>query len=268
MKRNFFVILFLSILAGKASGDTVTSCEPNEKVTIGSYVVGANYWNPGRCPGSQCMTIDDKTGAFTVTKADFNCAPDVASYPFIYYGSHFGSNSPGTILPLMLDQVKCVTSNWSFTPAKSGSWDAAYDIWFSTGISTVHGFGGGAELMIWLDYMGNVPPAGHKVGTVTINGMSWTLWEGPIGWNYIAYLADKPVDSVKDFDLTAFINDCMTRGYIDKEWFLAAVEVGNEFRTGGAPFTSNSFSVAINQGCGSKGPSFPAEATPTPAAKP
>jgi cellulose 1,4-beta-cellobiosidase len=238
---------------GMARGETIKTCEPNAFVTIGSYMVGTNYWNPRKCSGKQCLSIDNKTGQFTVTEANFTCAPEVASYPFIFTGSHFGVNSPGTNLPMPLRDVKCVTSSWNYAPTRTGSWDAAYDVWFSTGLFTANGFRGGAELMIWLDYMGDVPPAGHKVGPVTIDGRGWTLWEGNIGWNYIAYLADKPVDSVAGLDLNAFIKDDLARGYLDPDWFLAAVEVGNELRTGGVPFTSNAFSVEINKGCGKAG---------------
>lgn len=247
--RLFGIFFSAAFGLGTAWGETIKTCEPNAYVTIGSYVVGTNYWNPRHCSGKQCVAIDNKTGQFTVTEDSFTCAPEVASYPFIFYGSHFGSNSPGTTLPMPLRDVKCVTSNWNFTPAKNGSWNAAYDVWFSTGLSTAHGFQGGAELMIWLDYMGNTPPAGHKIDKVTLNGRDWTLWEGNVGWNYIAYLADKPVDSVSGFDLMAFIQDDLRRGYLDKDWFLAAVEVGVELRTGGAPFTSNIFSTAINGDC-------------------
>ncbi len=245
---------------GAAGAETIDTCAANAYVTAGSYVVGTNYWNPRQCGGEQCLSIDDQTGAFTVTQADFTCAPNVASYPFIFYGSHFGSNSPGTALPMPLTDLKCVTTSWSFTPERTGSWDAAYDIWFSRGLSTAQGFSGGAEMMLWLDYMGNVPPAGHKVGPVTIDGMGWTLWEGNIGWNYIAYLADKTMDSVSALDVTAFIKDSLSRNYLDPEWYLAAVEAGNELRTGGAPFTSHSFSVQVNTGCGKPG----AKPTATP----
>ena len=247
--RSSLTLLILMASLNASRGETLRTCEPNAFVTIGSYMVGTNYWNPRKCSGKQCLSIDNKTGQFTVTEANFTCAPDVASYPFIFTGSHFGVNSPGTNLPMPLRELKCLTSSWGFTPTKSGSWNAAYDVWFSTGLSTAHGFQGGAELMIWLDHVGNTPPAGHQVGKVTVAGMDWTLWEGNVGWNYIAYLADKPVDSVTGLDLKAFIKDDLARGYLDPDWFLAAVEAGIELRTGGIPFTSGAFSVEINKGC-------------------
>ncbi|MGH7738753.1 MAG: GH12 family glycosyl hydrolase domain-containing protein, partial [bacterium] len=242
-----WTVLVGSIGLVPAQGKTIKTCAGNQSVTIRNYVVGTNYWNPKTCAGTQCMTINDQTGAFTVTRDSFSCAPDVASYPFIYYGSHFGSVSPGSVLPMKIGTLKTATSRWDFAVPSTGSWDAAYDIWFSQGLSTVGGFRGGAELMIWLNYRGDVPPAGKKIGAVVLDGKSWTLWEGPIGWNYIAYLADQPVTSVKHLNLMAFVKDSVTRGYIRPDWYLAAVEAGDELRTGGAPFTSKAFSVSINQ---------------------
>ena len=45
-----------------------------------------------------------------------------------------------------------------------------------------------------------------------MDGKKWTLWEGPVGWNYIAYLADVPVTSAKDLDLMGLLKDFMNRG--------------------------------------------------------
>ena len=246
--KTVLITLFLSpLFAPLSQAAVIQTCEGNQSVTVGSYVVGTNYWNPKACGGRQCIAINDKTGSFTVTDDSFSCAPEVASYPFIFYGSHFGSLSPNSILPMKITNLKNVTTSWDFQSPTEGSWDAAYDVWFSRGPSTVGGFRGGAELMIWLDYRGNVPPAGQKVGQVLIDGKNWTLWEGPIGWNYIAYLADDPVTSVKDLDLMNFLKDSMSRGFIDSSWYLSAVEAGDELRTGGAPFTSHSFSVSVNR---------------------
>ena len=71
----FWILLFSAFLSlSTAQGETIDTCSPNAMVTIGSYVVGTNYWNPRKCPGKQCLSIDNETGKFTVTKADFTCA--------------------------------------------------------------------------------------------------------------------------------------------------------------------------------------------------
>ena len=92
--RVFFLLAPLAWVSS-ASAQLVATCAQYQSVTIGSYIVQTNYWNQTTCPGTQCVTVNSSTGAFGVTEASFSCAPNVASYPSIYYGCHFGSCSPG-----------------------------------------------------------------------------------------------------------------------------------------------------------------------------
>src|SRR5258708_4334744 len=195
MPRRFRAALFLAAalvgLAQPALSQSVSSCAQYSNVTVGSYIIQSNYWNQG-CGGSgaQCVTVNTSTGAFTAT-GTFNCAPNVASYPSIYYGCHFGSSSPGTNLPMLVSSVTCATSSWDFTPPSApttaDSYDIAYDIWFapathSTCASDSGGYAGGAELMIWLNYNGNVPvPAGSVTvaSGISLAGYTWNLYETP-----------------------------------------------------------------------------------------
>jgi cellulose 1,4-beta-cellobiosidase len=112
------------------------------------------------------------------------------------------------------------------------------------------GFPGGAEIMIWLDYQ-NTAGWQYDLGSVALGGHTWEVWEaiqtsGTTSWTYLAYLLKGPmVTSVSNLDLTAFFNDALARGYIQKSWYLYAVQAGIELRTGGVPFTNNSFSVSV-----------------------
>lgn len=139
--RVFFLLAPLAWVSS-ASAQLVATCAQYQSVTIGSYIVQTNYWNQTTCPGTQCVTVNSSTGAFGVTEASFSCAPNVASYPSIYYGCHFGSCSPGTNLPMLVSSLNCVTSSWNFTPANTGSYDIAYDIWFGTTTNTSGGYPG------------------------------------------------------------------------------------------------------------------------------
>ncbi|HJT24629.1 MAG TPA: hypothetical protein VJ873_08625, partial [bacterium] len=252
-QRFLLLATFLGFFAfGALSARAQTnSCAAFYTMAAGAYNVQTNYWNQGTCPGSQCLNISGN-GDFTVT-GNFNCAPTVATYPSIYYGCHYGNCTAGTNLPMQVSSLNCVTSSWSFSPTNSGSWDAAYDIFLTPSSNTSNGPTGGAEIMIWLDYMGNVPPAGSQVGTVSIDGMSFTLWEGNIGWNYIAYLANSKTTSVSNLNILNFIKDSVSRGYVQNSWYLDVIEAGNEFRTGGLPFTSSGFSASVNNGCSGGG---------------
>jgi hypothetical protein len=54
------------------------------------------------------------------------------------------------------------------------------------------------------------------------------------------------VTTLTNFDLLAFFKDAMARGYLQSSWYLYAVQGGNEIRSGGLPYTNNSFSVLVN----------------------
>lgn len=260
--------LFFSF--SKVSAGTIETCEQYQGVTVGNYIVQTDYWNKGQCPGTQCVRIDDQTGSYTVIQATYDCGNSVAAYPSIMYGKAFGSQSPNCDLPAQVSSLKCVNTSWSFQPTYTGAWDAAYDIWLCPDNQCgPSGFKGGAEIMIWLDYH-NAHGWQYDQGPATVNGMGWEVWHWDVDLggglrNYVAYLAKSPMDSVKNLDIKKFLDDSQRRGYIQPSWFLYAIEVGNEILQGGIPFTSKSFSVAVNKDCGAKtlitpGPTF----TPTP----
>jgi hypothetical protein len=263
-------------LAPRAFGGTVTACERYQTVTVGSYIISTGYWNKDLCPGTQCLSIDDQTGSFTVTDATYSCGYNVAAYPSVLYGYAWGSHSPNCGLPAPLSELKCVNTSWSFQPTDTGRWDAAYDIWLCPDNSCgPGGFNNGAEVMIWLDYRNTGGWKDH-VGSVTLDGMQWEVWtkagEGS-GDNhiYVAYLANTLTTSVKDMDIKPFLDDCQARGYVKPSWYLYAVEVGNEIASGGIPFTSKSFSVSVNKDCGAKavyGPITLFTPMPTPSSTP
>jgi hypothetical protein len=238
--------------AGPPSKDVVKTCLAQDNVTVGSYVVETNYWNQTGCPGTQCVSINHATGAFTVTEGP-NCDNTVASYPNVLYGSSFGESSPGSALPKQVSALTQVTSSWSFSVggAATDMFDVAYDIWFCPDDTCgPNGFNGGAELMIWLNHPNTTN--GGVVATESLDGYSWQLSTAAAGgtgntWTYIAYMIQPPmVTSVTDLNLLSFFKDAESRGYIQSSWYLYAVQAGIELRTGGIPFTNNSFSVSVN----------------------
>jgi hypothetical protein len=238
--------------ASLPSSDVVTTCVAQDSVQVGSYVVETNYWNEVACPGTQCLTINDATGAFTVTEAT-NCGNTVSSYPNVLYGSSFGETSPGSALPKQVSALTGVISSWSFSTggAPTDMFDVTYDIWFCPDNTCgASGFNGGTELMIWLNHPNTTNDG--ILGSVNLDGYSWqisTFAAGGAGdsWTYLAYMIQSStVRSVTDLNLLSFFNDAESRGYLKSSSYLYAVQAGIELRTGGIPFTNNSFSVSVN----------------------
>jgi Glycosyl hydrolase family 12 len=240
-----------------SSDVTVSSCDDFATIAVGSYVIASNYWNKDVCPGTQCIEMNSSTGAFSVTQGPPPCGNNVASYPNVLYGCSYGNCSPGTILPKPVEKVTSLTSSWNFYAGGSSSddaWNVGYDIWFCPDNNCgASGFPKGLELMIWLDYK-NAHGWKNHLGTVKLAGYTWDVWSADMlvggasdSWSYMDYILQPPmVTSVTNLDLNLFIQDAIKRGYAQSSWYLYAVQAGMEVRSGGMPFTSNSFSVTIN----------------------
>jgi hypothetical protein len=206
------------------------------------YVVQNNEWNSS---DTQCVGV--KGTAFVVSRANFGLATNgpPASYPAIFKGCHWGNCTSGSGLPAQVASLPAVTSSWTVTVPTTGAFDVAYDVWFNRTPST-SGQPDGTELMIWLNHGGGVQPAGSQVGTVSLAGATWNVWQGPMsGWKYIAYQRTEPTTSVNDLDIRAFIRDAVGRGAIDPSLYLIAIEAGFELWRGGQGFATNSFSAVI-----------------------
>ena len=205
----------------------------------------------------QTVNINNVTGAFSVITGP-NCTSSsvVGSYPNIFYGNEEGTVSPGSVLPIQVSALHSVTSSWNFTPggnpAPQDSWDIAYDIWLGPTKNCTSGFPcGGAELMIWVDYIGLSGYQTAEGGPISVGGNQWQLWKAPGGgggntWTYLSYLALNPsADPVNNLNILTFIQDAVSKGFVNPSWYLYSIPAGIELRQGGIPFTSNSFSVSI-----------------------
>jgi hypothetical protein len=207
------------------------------------YHVSNNVWNSGPGVGRQCLEVDLDSSYFKVVLSDHNSS-DVASYPYIRKGYHWGNNT-GPInnnFPIPAGQVSTAPFTWIIdTEGAEGTWNAAFESWFSlTGAGAPNG---AAELMIWLDYGGGAAPAGSVVDNIDIGGYNWDVRFMVMEyWNYIAYQITTPVDSVT-LDLKEFIHDSMNRGYIFTSWWLDNMEAGFEIWRYGQGLTSNYYSA-------------------------
>jgi hypothetical protein len=241
MRRLLLLAAFLLPLASPALAQSASTCAQYGTISVmgGQYIVQNNVWGAST---PQCVTVPN-TGAtaFTVSSSGANQG-SVASYPSIFKGCHWSSCTSGSGLPAVYSSVSSANFSWSTTRASSGTWDIAAEAWMSTTSNTANGYNGGLELMIWLDYSG-MQPAGSRVGTATIAGASWEVWYGNIGWNYVAYRRVGAASSVSG-NLKDFINDAISRGYAQSSWYLSDFEAGTEIMSGGAGFSTSSFSFS------------------------
>lgn len=225
-------------------------CEQFGSATIqgGRYVVTNNRWGTD---APQCVDVTD-TG-FVVTRADGASATYAPkSFPTVFYGCHHGNcgTSDNVLSPNGMQasdpRFRDIRTSVSMTTADSGAWDAVYDIWFNKSMPTKKTEqNDGAEVMVWLNHRGKVQPIGSKVGTATIAGATWDVWEGDIGWNVISYVRQSPTTSMS-FGVADFFDDVVSRGYGSNTWYLTSIQAGFEPWDSGVGLAVNSFEVTTS----------------------
>jgi hypothetical protein len=236
-------------VADAASASTVTLCSQYQALPVatgsGNYIVKNNNY------GGQAECLSNANGGanFTVTSSSAsNASPQApAAYAEIFRGCHWGFCTSNSGLPLQVSSLGNPRTSWSTTQGASGEWDAAYDIWFNQ-TSTTSGQPNGAELMIWLNSNGTPAiPAGSP--TVTINGIRYYFIEslrtsGTVSWPLLSYIRVNPgATSVSKLGINNFVQESVTRGYIQPSMYLISVEAGFEIWNGGIGLETKSFSL-------------------------
>ncbi len=253
------------VVAGPAQADTQICDQYGSTVIGGRYVVMNNRWGT---TAEQCINVTATGFSITRQQGVGNTSGAPVSYPAVYYGCHYTNCSPGTALPMRVSDIRSLTSNISYSYVSGATYNASYDIWLDPSPRTD---GNNAmEIMIWFNRQGSIQPIGSRVGTTTIGGRTWEVWQGSNGTNnVISYVAPSAITSW-NFSVLDFINDVRTRGAITSSWYLTSLQAGFEPWIGGAGLAVNNFSVAINSGGTSTPPSNPPSSPPSspPASNP
>lgn len=230
------------VLAGAAPAQAApVICEKFGSTSIqnGRYVVQNNVWGADT---AQCIDVN-QNGGFTITTANHNKATNgaPAAYPSIYAGCHYANCSVGSSLPMQASSggFGNVATSVSMSYPSSGTWNAAYDLWFDPTPRT-DGQNTGAEIMIWLNRQGTIQPIGSQVATVSLLGATWNVWFGNVGWNVVSYVRQSATTSL-NFAVNTFYSDAVNRGYAQRAWYLTSVQAGFEPWIGGAGLAVNSF---------------------------
>ncbi|MFJ7021557.1 cellulose binding domain-containing protein [Streptomyces sp. NPDC101117] len=239
------------------AADTVICEQFGSAVVQGRYVVQNNRWGTS---AAQCVTATD-TG-FRVTQADGSVPTNGApkSYPSVFNGCHYTNCSPGTNLPAQVNTISSAPSSISYGYVSNAVYNASYDIWLdptprTDGVNRT-------EIMIWFNRVGPIQPIGSPVGTASVGGRSWEVWTGSNGSNdVISFVAPSAIGGWS-FDVMDFVDQTVTRGLAQNNWYLTSVQAGFEPWQNGAGLAVNSFSSTVDLGGGGDpgGPGGPATA--------
>jgi hypothetical protein len=220
------------------------------------YVVQNNAW--GSTAG-QTITYGPGT-KFKVTLQNEtrtgNTTP--AGYPSIFTGSFSGGSTTGSGLPRAVSAITAgsLMTSWTWaTNGATGSYNAAYDVWFSTGAGgdPTAAAPSGGFLMVWYHKPPQNQPIGTLVTTATIAGKTWNVWYGTNAANgkgVVSYVAPQDIMSMT-FSLGDFITDAVARNCatnvkcLQSSWYLTNVFAGFEIWNGGTGVETTDFGVTV-----------------------
>jgi hypothetical protein len=210
------------------------------------YIVQSNQWGSN---AGQTLTYGLGT-KFKVTMQNGAGVGAPASFPSIFIGSNSDHTTTGNGLPKQVSSLGTVQTSWTWASnGATGSYNATYDVWFSTsaaGDPASATVPSAAYLMVWLYKPTDNQPNGSSVTSATIGGKNWNLWVGTSnGKPCYSYVAQTNLNSLS-FDLNLFIKDAMSKGYIQPTWGLVDVFAGFEIWSGGVGLETTDFAVTVN----------------------
>lgn len=240
MRRTLPALMLLVAFAGHDAAVAQTpQCDDFSQITKGSYEIVNNIWDRAGYPGKQCITRSGWTWDWPMS------SQGVRSYPSIRQGwQPWAGRSTLAKLPIQVSKMKSISASFNVTTKQTGSYNTTFEMWIVNS-ATPSPRSIRTEIMIWTD-RSILVPAGSKIDTVTLGGRKYDLWlkEGHQGWRYVAYVAQRRQLS-GSLRLDAFVADCVKRGWVKPDEYVADIEFGNEIVNGKGSTVLNSISFSV-----------------------
>jgi cellulose 1,4-beta-cellobiosidase len=217
-----------------------------------SYYVQNNVWGDST---SQTLSYNGTTFEVTAqTGSNVASGPNAmgpVSYPSTFIGSNYNRSTSGSNLPKQVSALKSVKTGWSNNAGQGpqGTYNAAYDVWFSTNAGGDGMAPSGGFLMVWYAKPTGAQPIGSADPTpVTIPGVDgqWEVWLGQNNGKPCISYVRKDATTSMEFDLNAFIQHAVMRGgSIQSSWYLTNVFAGFEIWSGGVGLKTTAFYAIV-----------------------
>jgi len=255
---------------GGSGGGTSSCTQPGGQGTLTSqyaamsvtcpkeYIVQNNAWGQNPFAG-QTVTYGLGT-KFKVTAQSGTGTTTPEGYPSIFTGANGNRTTANSGLPRAVSSITSTTggiqTSWTWAAnGASGSYNAAYDVWFSTGSGgdpTASAPSGG-YLMVWFYKPNDNQPIGSLVnnGSVMIGGKQFNTWYGQNGGKpVVSYVATASFNSwtfsLGDFIKYATTQDCGGgTKCLNSSWYLTNVFAGFEIWKGGVGLETTDFGVTV-----------------------
>ncbi|WP_328906910.1 hypothetical protein OG230_30265 [Streptomyces sp. NBC_00234] len=190
--------------------------------TSDGYTLYNNIWGSGAGPQSIWVNSSANWGVW----ANHPDTGGIKSYP-----------NAKKVVGRSITSLASLTSSYNVTVPVAGDYNTSYDIW-----DTDYDY----EVMLWVNYNGDVGALGTSQGTVTLGGHTWNVYKGDNGANQVfSFLrtSDSASGTVNILPILKWIKD--TKGWWGNET-IGDVQFGYEITSsaGGLDFRTNSFSVS------------------------
>jgi Glycosyl hydrolase family 12 len=243
------------------------TCAANASTDIGGgFALVNNAWNAsaaGTFAWTQCVK-QRSSGGTRQFGWQWSWPPlgtQIHAYPEVVLGAKPWDAGPSTDsrLPRRVSALQRMPVSFEVDSTGTGDRNLAVSLWFTANgtapavpdIASIS-----AEIMIWTDYtpvMLYDDGSTVKVGQVTVNGRVFDVHHGAnwgggtdagVIWTYVAYVAQQTSSSFS-FDAKAFIDDAVSRGFVNRTHYLASFELGNEVASGSGSTWVRSLSVGV-----------------------
>jgi xyloglucan-specific endo-beta-1,4-glucanase len=236
-----------------AGSNTGRTCARNAVITLGKYWVNNNWWGvaSGNNGSAACSATSNfqgvasrcQTGDLVGWATDWNWSGtgSVMTYASLVFGWQYDDfRIKNTGLPVQLSANRAVNCGWSFTVSGSGTMNVAYDMWLHSINNPTYNSQPSEEVMVWLYRGGGAGPVGSRQATVTIGGTSWDLYRGTTVQPVYSFVRTASATTAV-LNMSAFLSDLVTRGWVQNSRYLSSVQAGTEIFTGSGSVTTNGF---------------------------
>ncbi|WP_327351355.1 glycoside hydrolase family 12 protein [Streptomyces sp. NBC_01304] len=212
----------LGLASAPAQAAVWSSCDQWGSTSLGGYTLYNNIWGSGA--GAQCVWAN--SGTNWGVWADHPATSGIKSYP-----------NAKKVINKPISSLASLTSSYNVSVPSAGDYNTSYDIW-----DTDYDY----EIMLWVNYHGNVGALGSFQGNATLGGHTWAVYKGDNGANEVfSFLrtSDSSAGTVNILPILKWIKD--TKGWMGNET-IGDVQFGYEISgaPGGLDFRTDSLTVS------------------------
>ncbi len=247
------VIVATATVTVAQAGEDARKCGAFETITMGKYYVNNNLWGQNDGTGTQCVWDNSRSGNTISWGTDYRWTSkpgkdnSVKSYASSVLGWHWGwkVDKGSTELPVRVGDGKRINTTWDFTVSSNpGTMNVAYDLWLHNKNNADWPDQPTDEIMIWFNRQGGAGPLGSKVGTVSLGGAVWALYEGDIGWKVHSFVRTSNTTKVT-LNLDDFTQALVRRNLLSNGKYISGIEAGTEVFHGTGRLDTKGYSVDV-----------------------